>query len=278
MRNGSRKVYVLWFREHKAVLAAAIWLAAGVYLYVLNTRRPSHITPDSSVEEALQSVSAEKNRLGRCWFGITDPNDKQPVGTVSFESLQTSAASAGLFKTAALRSMDIQQLKIDLSGSASTSLTNTIIDPTKKSSCPAYQPWYQVLLQKFYFYSSDEDNFLKIPMPEFSHLVHIQISDFQCRFFEEQNVLLDIRSKRASVELKRASEVYLRGHVVIRSPEAVLECNSVRWDIQSKTFLAQGFYIIRKGNDLEKGNDGYFDWSLNTITQQKTFAYQGEMP
>lgn len=257
-------------------LVVAIWLAAGGFLYVLTNKRHPHTTINPTIAQSLQSVSIEKNRLGYCWFGISDPNGQQPLCEVSFDNLQTSSATAGPFKTAALRSMDIQQLKIDLLSGPSSLVSNDIGGFAQTASISAHQPWYEVLIQKLYLQSSVDNHQMRIPLPDFSHLVQIRITDFQCRFFEGQNIALDIRSKRASVETDRTAELLLRGHVIIRSPAAVLECNRVRWDIQNQIFTAHGFYTIRKANDLEKGYDGNFDGSLNIISQPKTLAYKGE--
>jgi hypothetical protein len=124
--------------------------------------------------------------------------------------------------------------------------------------------------------TADKDDALQMPWPDFSHLVQMRVSEFQCRFLEGQKIPLTIQSKKASVEPDKSAEVILRGHVILQTPQVTLQTNCVRWNIRNQTFRVQGFYLIHSTNGIEQGQDGFFDPALNKIASQKMFADKGE--
>ncbi len=295
----NRRAFVPLSIKQKVSLVLAFWLVSLGLLYILSSNQHPHVIIDTAA--ALQSVSVKKNHLGRCWFGLSDPSDKHLLGTVSFESLETHGAKTGPFKTAALRAMEIQHLSIDLNDGPSILITTSAIEypfqsssePTDNSTAIPLQAkdsndasglnavkkaMEKFLAQNIKSNSSNNNDLMRMTLPDFSHLVHIRASDFQCRFLEGQNIVLHIQSKKASVQADNTDGLLLRGHVIIRTPAATLESNNILWDIQNKTFQTKGFYSIRTGNELEKGMNGLFGPQLNKITQQRTFAHKGEKP
>jgi hypothetical protein len=277
MFGGNKGIFVSRKGIQKVVFVLAFWLVSLSILYLLSRDYSGRSAIDPAVEKALASVSTSKNELGRCRFGLYDPQSKRPLGSVAFETLKTDSADLGLFKTAACRAMSIRNLKIDIIGNPFSFIQDSkSIRPNNASSTDTIRDWKKSFLETVSLQTFDKDDTLRMPWPDFSHLVQMRVSGFQCCFIDGQNVPLNIQSKKASVEPDKSAEIILRGCVILQTPQATLETNCARWDIQNQTFSVQGLYIIHSANGVEKGQNGYFDPALNKITFQKTFANKGE--
>ena len=277
MQKNDKNVFVPKSIAQKVFFVLAFWLVSLGILYTLSRNYNGRSAIDPAVEKALASVSTSKNELGRCRFGLYDPDSKNPLGSIAFETLKTDSADLGLFKTAACHAMTIRNLKIDIIGNPFSFIQDSkSIRPNNMSSTGTIRDWKKSFLETVSLQTFDKDDALRMPWPDFSHLVQMRVSGFQCCFIDGQNVPLNIQSKKASVEPDKSAEVILRGCVILQTPAATLQTNCVRWDIQNQTFSVQGFYIISRGNEMEKGRDEYFDPALNKINRQKTFANKGE--
>ncbi|MBM4103221.1 MAG: hypothetical protein FJ263_04105 [Planctomycetes bacterium] len=311
MFGGNKGIFVSRKGIQKVVFVFAFWLVSLSVLYVLSSDYNRRSTIDPAVEKVLSSISTHKNELGCCRFEFYDPDSKNPLGSVAFENLKTDSADLGFFKTAACRAMIIRNLKIDIIGNPLSFASNPksilannvssadtakdqnlkidaignplssvsdskVISSNNSSSAGTFGNWKKSFLETVALQTADKDDSLRIPWPDFSHLVQIRVSDFQCRFLEGQNIPLTIQSRKVSIEPGKSAEIILQGHVILQTPQAMLESNCVRWDIQNQTFDVQGTYIIHCANQMKKGQGGCFDPALKKIEQRRTFANKGE--
>jgi hypothetical protein len=89
-----------------------------------------------------------------------------------------------------------------------------------------------------------------------SNLLSLIISDFNCRFINEQGqILLSVSAKRASVRDKDM-QILLEGNVAIETQQRrILRTNKAIWDISNQTFTANGAYSLTEQGQQKTGKN-----------------------
>jgi hypothetical protein len=260
-------VKVLICRRY-AVLALLIIIEAALAVVCISH---SSLKPYLSFYQS-QSLTAlpPENQLAGLAYYRYDPNTSSLCFAASAGMLSAEDAPLGIFKTAAARTIKVTDLQLHFSEPSGSPAVAAL----QSNFLPGAPAVGKNALQGILSQLADARSHRGIDSGrwgmdmDLSNTREITIDDFDCGIFDENDLRLRVQSSRAIVN-SGWPLVTLRGHVTITSADgSTLESNHVKWDTKRQSFIADGMYILRRGESRIAGKGICVDSHLN-ITNVK---------
>ena len=231
----------------------ALW-ALVVVISTLLCVRNSRLNPYISYYQSQVNLTLPpENQIDGFTFYHYDPVTNYLSFAAGAESLRSQNATLGIFKTAAAKEIQIRDLFLRFCRRPG--------DQTEKGS------------GVFFSADGDDDIFIQLANAknywnvdiDLGNATVLAIDNFECSFFDNDDLLLSVRSKRAIIN-SGWPQVTLRGHVIITCPDGSrLETNQARWDTKKHSFTADGQYFLRRGDNQIAGKGICVDNKLNIL-------------
>jgi hypothetical protein len=239
----------LWWKYVFLVAWLVIW--AGMSILYIHRSQLNH-------NQALADLQAPpENQISGFTCYRYDPCTNKLCFEARIGTLGTENATVGIFRTAAAREIKVKDLRLFFCRSSASSAPAVLEYSALPESSADSKNVLGVILSRL-AYAKDRWG-VNIDL---SNPVNVTIDNFDCRIFDNDTLLLSIKSRRAELDSGRP-QVILRGHVVIITDGATLESNYIKWDIQKQQFTADGTYFLRRGESKIAGKGICVDNNLN---------------
>jgi hypothetical protein len=199
-----------------------------------------------------------ENQINGLTYYRYDPNTNRLCFMARAGVIQAENAKLGIFKTAAARTIKVQNLNLLFCDYPVVSALEELqtLAMTKATDTDKIGP------KKILTQLADAHNYWSVDI-DLSNPCKLIIDGFECRFFENNAPLLAVQSSRAIVD-SAWPRLTLRGHVTITASDgATLESNHVTWDTNKQNFTVNGTYFLRHGTSQIAGRDICVDGHLN---------------
>ncbi len=181
--------------------------------------------------------------LSVTWFGS---EHNGPSLKVAFDQLSVSKGSAGLFRTALFQTLQLTNLRlctqadpIDAPAQAPEPADRSV-DPMRLSP-----HLFSRMLQRQRRHNAVTVNW---SVPDLGRAANMNIHGFTW-VIRDQDLDLTITSRLALLDHKTPDELTLRGHVILQSPDRVIESNHVIYDMQAGRFRIPGSCMLIIGSE-----------------------------
>lgn len=189
---------------------------------------------------------------------------RRPSYNVVFDNLAARDRSLGLFRTASHQVIGIENLHV-------TFRTVTPEKPEEsvrlRDFCDLFRPRRAVYgntcgLGVFEGLEAGAGDWsLGVNL---ANATEVRINYLDWRVVRADVTVLRVQCYFASLRADGA-RVVLRGHATVTTPEAVLESNCIEMDVRNECFVADGRYLLTRGQRSERGNRGRFDATLRVL-------------
>jgi hypothetical protein len=217
--------------------------------------------------------TAHQNGIGGFAAWRYDPKaNHRPIYSVAFKNLYAENARLGVFKTAARKVVEIEELQAKFfryssddsldSGQASPLTTfSQLFGPEDNG----HSETLAEILGRFKDTKSPWS--LSIDLSNVSE-VRLKNPDYQ--IFDNGVLSFGVQCKRA-VATYKSPEIILRGHARITATDgSTLESNHIIWDTRKCCFRTDGTYFLTRDGKKIQGKDICVDDKLNTVSGQNT--------
>jgi hypothetical protein len=228
--------------------------------FVVVCIRNNSLQPYISLYQS-QSLTASppENQLTGLSYYRYDPITSKLCFAVSCGTILSQNAPLGIFKTAAARTIEVQDLQLSFCENSG---------PSEKTVLPGNAPLEKTVqdssnLGGFFRRLADTHNNWGLNI-DLTNVIEITIDNFDCRMLDDGSDLrLGVKCRRA-VANSNWPLINLRGHVIITAADgATLESNHIIWDTRGQNFTADGTYLLRRGENRIAGRGIRFDSKLN---------------
>jgi hypothetical protein len=230
--------------------------------FVVVCIRNSSLRPYLSFYQSQSlTASSPENQLDGFIYYRYDPNTGKLRFAVSCGTIISQNAPLGIFRTAAARTIEVQDLQLSFCENSG---------PSEKTVLPDNAPREETVQGRNNFGSvfsrlADTHSNWGLNM-DLSNVIEITIDNFDCHMLDnDSNPHLVVRCRRATTN-SNWPLVNLRGHVIITASDgATLESNHIIWDTRGQNFTAEGIYLLRRGENRIEGKNIRVDCNLNTL-------------
>ncbi len=108
---------------------------------------------------------------------------------------------------------------------------------------------------------------------DLSNAIEVRVENLDWKICRATESTLRVQCRYALLHAD-ASDVTLRGHVTITTPEAVLEGNCMQMDVAHECFVVKGRYRLTRGDIIEKGYGGRFDTALRPLSVASSESWE----
>lgn len=116
----------------------------------------------------------------------------------------------------------------------------------------------------------------KMSLPDCSRAARLNISGFQWQFFQDKELELTVKSHRAALDITSGGEFLLKGHVILTTPDQIIEANHVVFDVQTRSFQIPGDYVLSINQQKTYGRNVCLDSRLLPIEPRQAALFTGE--
>jgi hypothetical protein len=231
------------------------WMIIPATMITLCIFRP----PQSNLPAKADFKAPPENQIDGITYYRFDPCTNKMCFEARVGQLRSANASIGFFKTAAAREIMVKDLHLSFNqSSASQATTISNASGLSESSVEAKNMLGAILAR-----ITDTQDRWKINI-DLSHPVNVTIDNFDCRVFDKDTLRISVKSKRAILN-SGSPQIMLRGHVIITADGDSIESNCIRWDIQKQKFIAEGTYLLKRGENRTAGKGICFDTHLKIM-------------
>jgi len=206
------------------------------------------------------TVSPPENQINGLTYCRYDPNTNRLRFAASVRSLRAENAKFGIFRTAAARTIKVKDLRLRFCESGDSTVTTALRDKILFDRLSGGNKnlgeFITQLADVRDYYGADID---------LSNTREVTVDNFDCRVFEDDNLLLSVESRRAVVD-SDWPKVSLRGHVTVTCADgSTLEGNHIKWNTKEQSFTVDGTYFLRRGECQIAGKGICVDSQLNIV-------------
>jgi hypothetical protein len=244
-------------RRRYAVLVLLIIIEAALAVVCISR---SSLKPYLSFYQS-QSLTASppENQLAGLAYNHYDPNTNKLRFAVSCGMILSQNAPLGIFRTAAVRTIEINDLQISFCELPDHSgITALPANSPSEDETPGNNDFSGIFRRL-----TDTHNNWDLNI-DLSNVIEITINNLDCRILNnDSDLLLAVQCRRA-IANSSWPLVNLRGHVIITASDgATLESNHIIWDTRRQSFTADGTYFLRRGESRITGKGIRVDSNLN---------------
>lgn len=114
---------------------------------------------------------------------------------------------------------------------------------------------------------------ISYPLPDgISTTTKVIINDLDCRLFRHEQLELAVRCRNA---VASASEIVLRGNVMIQADGTRLMSTCVLWDMETGEFSVPGTYVIDRNGVPVRGTGLHCDQHLQPVSVREVYSKKG---
>jgi len=256
--------------QPKWVFLAVSWLCAICIAVFCSTDYRFNQAGDNITEDAA-AFAARQNEIDGFTIWRCDPKaNHRPIYSVAFKNLRAENARLGIFKTAAHKVVEIEDLQAEFFRySGNDSFGSGQAPPLTKFS-PLFGPednghgeTLAEMLGKF----KDTKKPWSLSM-DLSNVSEVRFENLDYKIFDNGVLSLGVQCKRALATYK-SSEITLRGYARITAADgSTLESNHIIWDTRKCCFRADGTYFLNCNGRKTSGKGICVDSQLNTVWEQ----------
>lgn len=186
-----------------------------------------------------------------------------PAYKVVFDNLRAENGSLGVFKTASLKVVHVENLEAtffaDASGGRAMPQLSDFHDlfAPRRQSAPTANPLglFNEMEQ------SEADWSLPVDMAK---TAEVRIRQLDWKVCEDGQTVFQVRCQHATLR-SDTPRIVLRGHVTITTPEAVLESNCIELNAQDESIVTPGRFALRSGGATRVGLGEHFSRALEPV-------------
>lgn len=260
--------------QPKLVFLAVSWLCAICVLVFCSTNHDFNQVV-SNIAENTAMPAARQNGMGGFAAWRCDPKaNHRPIYSVAFKNLCAENASLGVFKTAAHKVVEIEDLQAKFfrypSDGCFDSAQASPITAFSILSDPEDNGHSETLAEMFGTFKDTKSPWsLSIDL---SNVSEVRLKNLDYKIFDNGTLSLGVQCKRALVTYN-SPEIILRGYARITAADgSTLESNYITWDTKKCCFRADGTYFLTRNGKKIRGKDICVDDKLNTVWGQNTKA------
>lgn len=110
---------------------------------------------------------------------------------------------------------------------------------------------------------------------DLANATEVRVRDLDWKVCCDDRTILRVSCKYAQLQAD-ASQVILRGHATVTTPEATLRSNHIKMDVRDECFVVDGRYVLRRGRRTRKGSGARFDRTLRPLGVDRLDAREDE--
>lgn len=251
------------FSKRNLLFLLAFWLSGAAILVTYGTS-PAKLAPNPSLSSHLSAFS--ENGTGAFLACRTSAEAGRSPYRVEFDNLHVEDGSLGLFRTAAHKVVQIDNLRVTFSASA-TPDAGASAAPALGEFCSLFAP------QRDNGIGGDGLGlFHDLQDPEGDASISVDLADTT----EVRIRGLTWEIQRGGVTVFRArcrdarlftgsTHIILRGHVTVTVHGSTLESNCIELDVRNDRIITNRRYILTRDGDRQFGVGVCFDTALNVV-------------
>ena len=246
----------------------AVWVVLWFFVLSPSNKSNPQCTPKP---DFLSPKTATTTNIIFSYTSCDPTNNGRPVYNINFSDFKTEMGNLGVFKTGMYSIAKLKDLSLtfyDYSASTSSQTADHEFADLNPSETQTYI--HKPILSLDYLALTIQDKLNELDPSllksnsDMESIAEIFATDFKYRFVFNDKSSCKVTSKRLIASYKD-SKVALRGHVTITNAAGkTLQCNRAKWDIQNQMFNIDGFYVIQENGQTQTGNNGSFDFNLNS--------------
>lgn len=186
---------------------------------------------------------------------------------IIFDNLCAANRALGAFTTASQKRVHIENLHVAFAADAPLAWPESDSDVRLADFCDLFAPRTGIGAAGCPLGVFDEFTAEGQGRPvalDLSNAIEVRVENLDWNISRAAESTLRVQCRYALLRAD-TSDVTLRGHVTITTPDVVLEGNCMRMDVTEECFVVKGRYRLTRGDVIEKGCGGRFDTTLRPL-------------